>query len=143
MSVSFKDLLSKPLDEVKKPPPLPAGTWFGVIRKHEFELSREKKTPNVRFTFGMTGPGEDIDPSSLDGVDYLAKTVSKTFWLTPDAEYRLKEFLEDLNISTTGRTFFEALPETVNLSVMMEITQRSSKDGKDIFNDVNKVTGVQ
>ena len=143
MAVDFKALLGQNLDEVKKPKAIPAGTWFGVVRKHEFALSKEKQTPYVRFTFGLTGPGEDIAPETLDGLEFSTKTLSRTFFITPDAQYRLKEFLESIGIPTSGRTFAETIPEALNKSVMLEVTQRSSQDGSEIYNDVGKVTGVE
>jgi hypothetical protein len=69
------------------------------------------------------------------------KTLRVRFFITPDAEYRLKEFIASLGIPTTGRSFGETLPETISQSVMIDVTQRQSTDGQDIFNDVAKARG--
>lgn len=140
-TVDFKQLLSKPLDDVKKPPPLPAGTYFGAITKWEFGESPEKKTPYVRFFFLLQSPGPDIDVNELTGVDLAKRSPRKDFYITPDAEWRLKEFIESAGASTAGRSFASAIPDLQNRPVIIEVTQRSSKDGKDIYNDVGEVKG--
>ena len=56
--VDFSALLSKPADEIKRPPALPAGTYKGIIKTHKFDESSEKKTPYVRFDVKFTGGSE-------------------------------------------------------------------------------------
>ena len=142
MALDFKSLLGRSLDDVKKPSPVPAGTFYGVIQRYEFGETSEKKTPFVRFHIGLTAPGDDIDPELLIGVDLSKRALRKDFFLTPDAEYRLKDALNALGINTTGRTFAETIPEVINAQVLVEVTQRPSKDGKDIFNDIGSLTAV-
>lgn len=78
MAVDFKTLLSKPLDEIKRPPALPAGTYHGIVQKYEFGESDKNKTPFVRFTFTIAMAGEDIDPSELEGIDLGKRTSART-----------------------------------------------------------------
>lgn len=142
MSVSFKDLLSTPLDLVKRPPALPQGTYEGVVKSFEFGESREKKTPFVRVYFTLIAAGEDVDPTLMEGVD-LAKRAPRTdFYVTNDSMWRIKEFLASLGLDVEGRTLSEVIPEMVGANVQMYITQRSSADGQEIFNDVKTVKGV-
>lgn len=140
-TVDFRQLLSKPLDDVKKPPALPAGSYRGAITKFEYGQSKEKKTPYVRFFFLLQAPGADISPDQLDGIDLAKRSPRKDFYITPDAEWRLKEFLESCGVSTAGRTFGSSIPDTLNLPVLIEMTQRNSPDGKEIYNDVGDVKG--
>lgn len=142
MSVSFKDLLSTPLDTVKRPPALPQGTYEGVVKAFEFGESREKKTPYVRVFFTLIAAGEDVDADLMNGVD-LAKRAPRTdFYVTNDSMWRIKEFLASLGLDVEGRTLSEVIPEMVSANVQLYITQRSSADGQEIFNDVKSVKGV-
>lgn len=138
----FSDLLSKPVDDVKKPAPWPAGTYFGIAVRYELGESNQKKTPYVRFILACTGAGEDIAPEDIEGVDFSKKSFRTDFYLTPDSEYRLKEFIESLGISTSGRTFGELLPECNGKEVLIEMGQRNSDDGLEIYNEVKRVRGV-
>jgi hypothetical protein len=142
--VDFSKLLSKPLDEISKPKPLPVGTYTGLISAYEYkESNSEKKTPYVRFTIKITGATDDIEPSDLDGVELTKKQLRKDFYLTEDAQYRMKEFLESAGISTSGRSLGETIPDAVNLAVLVGVTQRSGGgDGTEIFNDVNTLSGA-
>jgi len=140
---NFSDLLSKPLDEVIRPPALPAGTYFGSVKNYELGESSEKKTPYVRFNFATSHAGPEIEPSDLEGVDLSKKQLRSDFYLTPDAEWRLKEFLESLGFDTKGRTFASLLPDTINSPVMMDVTQRlNQRNPTDPpFNEVRSVKG--
>ena len=143
MAVDFKILLDKRLDDVKRPPPKPSGTYYGQTKRYELAESREKKTPYVRYYAAVTSPGDDVDPEMLREIDLSKWEPYFDFYITPDAEWRLKEFLvsclgED---ACVGRTFTSTIPEALNCPIIMAITQRASKDGKDIFNDVSSVKG--
>jgi len=142
MAVLFKELLNKPADTIEKPKALPAGTYIGAITKYEFGESKEKKTPFVRFIFAVHSAGEDVDPDSLVGVDLSKKTLRRDFYLTDDALYRVKELMESCGHSTTGRTLGEIMPDMNGTQVMLEVTQRSSQDGSEVYNDVGNVKGV-
>jgi len=124
MATDFSSILNKPLDTVKRPPPLPQGTYHGMIKGYEFKASRQKQTPLVQFTFTLQAAGEDIAAEDMQDVDLSRKSPTTDFYLTADAEYRLKEFLETLGINTTGRTFGETLPEAISKAVIMEIGHR-------------------
>lgn len=141
MAVNFRDLLSKPLDTVERPKPLPAGTFHGAVKSYELKESNEKKTPFVEFTLTVQAPGEDVDSDELTGVDLSKKSLRARFFLTADAEYRLKEFIASLGIPTAGRSFGETLPETISQAVLIDVVQRQSPDGQEIFNEVAKVRG--
>src|SRR5215831_16229366 len=119
MSVNFKDLLSRPVDSAKKPPTKPPGTYYGVISSYKFAESQKQKTPYVRFTFNNIQPGEDLlagDQRALQDdegnpIDFSKWTPYKDYFLTDDALYRLKEFLQSLGVETAGRSFDETIPE--------------------------------
>lgn len=149
MSVNFQNLLSKPVDSAKRPQALPAGTYFARIASHKFDESARQKTPYVRFEFSDLQPGQDIDASQLreqDGtpIDLSKKKLRSDFYLTDDAMYRLREFLEGLGIPTEGRSFGETIPETKGLPVQLTVTMRpaegeNAREGT-FYNDVAQVS---
>ena len=143
MASDFRSLLDTPMDEIERPKPLPAGTYFGVVKTNKFDESSNKKTPYVRFSIQATAAGEDIDQNDLEGVELGKKTFNKDFYLTPEARYRLKDFLESLGISTQGRSLGECIPEALQAQVMFKLGLRPSEDGKEFFNEVKDISGVQ
>lgn len=142
-NVDFSKLLAKPVDQIKKVPALPAGTYDGVIQKYEFGESTQKKTPYVRFFLGVTAARDDVDPADLAEIDLSKKILRSDFYITDDSEYRLKDFLETLGIDSAGRTLGEMIPESINQGVVMSVTQRNNpNDPEQIYNDIAKIVGV-
>jgi hypothetical protein len=142
MAVDFKKLLSKNMDESERPRPLAPGTYYGRVTKFICDVSKEKKTPYVRFLLAVTSAGEGVDSESLNGVDLSKKQLRKDFYLTNDADYRLKDFIKSCGIQVAGRSFESTLPDTVNAPVIMEVTQRAATDGSgEFYNDVNIIKG--
>lgn len=142
MSVNFQSLLSKPIDEVKKPVAKPPGTYFGVVKEFKFEESKKQKTPYVRFNVHNITPGEDVDQALLEGIDLSKWTPNRDFYLTDDALYRLKDMLESCKINTAGRNFGETIPEMKGMPVMLTVTQRPSDDGTTMYNDITDMKGA-
>lgn len=142
MAADFKDLLKINLDDVEKPKPVPAGTYTGRIAKYEFNESSNKKTPFVRYYVQLTGAEADVDSDALEGINLAEKQLRKDYYITKDALYRLKDFLGSCGIEVQGRALGETIPESLNASVILDVKQRNSEDGKDIFNDVGDMRGA-
>ena len=138
----FRELLAKPMDDVKRPPALPAGVYHGVVSNHEFGTSSRKQTPFVRYTYTLQSLHEG-DEANLEGIDLSKRNPASTFYITEDALYRLKDFLESVGVSVGGRAVSECIPEAMNARVLVTITQRNSEDGKEIYNDVASVRGEE
>ena len=118
MSVNFKDLLSTKLDDVKAPSALPEGTYHGTISSFEYGDNNKNKTPYVRFALKFHSTSDDVDPKDLADIDLASRKLSTDFYLTPDARWRLKEFLVSLGLKTDGGSFDELIPEAVGQSVI-------------------------
>lgn len=142
MAVDFKTLLAKPTDSIEKPKPLPAGTYNGVISKYEFGESKEKKTPFVRYFLTCHSACDDVDADSVAGIDLSKKALRRDYYLTEDAMYRVKDLLESVGVSCTGRSLGEVIPEAINASVLISVTWRSSPDGSETYNDVTGIVGA-
>lgn len=139
---NFKDLLAKPVDQIEKPKPVPPGTYNGVIKGFTFGESKDKKTPYVRFALAITGPGDDVDPELLTGVDLSKKQLRRDYYITDDALFMLKDLVTSVGIDSSGRTLDSMIPELVNNPVLIEVIQRSSQDGSEMYNDVKNLKGV-
>ena len=93
---SFESILDTPATEVERPKPLPAGTYSCIVRGlPEYGESSQKKTPFVRFTLAVQAAGDDVDTDELQEIGGIAdKTIRNTFYTTPDALFRLTDFLD-------------------------------------------------
>ena len=142
--VDFAKLLEVQIDDIKRPKPIPAGNYDGTIVKYEFLESRgEKKTPYVEFSIRLESAGEGVDESELVDVELSTKILRHPFYLTTDAMFRLRDFIETFGESTAGRSVGEMIPDLLNRSVSVEVTQSLNK--KDPlappYSNISKIAG--
>ncbi len=143
-NVNFRDLLSFNTDEVERPKPLPAGHYLGVIRSHEFAMSKNKGTPFVRFLIVPESPTDDVidHNNDLASIDLSRRELRRDYYITPQSRYRLADMLDAVLGKTTGRTADERIPETTGARVIFGVTQRTSEDGQDTYNDVTSIVAA-
>lgn len=138
----FASILDMPATDVERPKPLPEGTYFGIIQgMYEQGESTKKKTPFVRFNLAVQSVGEDVDEDDLkafgdEGV--IGKTIKDTYYTTPDALFRLTDFLENAGIELADKSIRAALDETPNCSIGFYIGHRASEDGQQIFAEIKR-----
>jgi len=148
MAVDFAKLLSKPLDDVKKPPAWPAGTYLGHVSRFEYGDNNTNKTPYLRLFIRVTAAGPGLEESELAGIDLTkGREFRKDYFLQSkdgeDLSWRIKEFMESCGLSTTGRTVGEVVPELVNCQVQVEIVQQNSqRNAEELVNFAGEVKGV-
>lgn len=141
--VDFKALLGVQVQSVERPKNFPVGHYQSVIAASEFGESSQKQTPYVRFQIKLLGPGEDVDEELFEeagGMEALRdrKTLPLTFYLTKDAMYRLREFLEDgLGLSCSGRNFDEVIPESMNVSLSVHVSHRAGQKEGEFYMELN------
>lgn len=131
MAVNFKELLSVNLDDVKAPAALPEGTYHGTITAFEYGDNNKNKTPYVRVSLKFHSHGPDIDAADMAEIDLSQRKLSTDFYLTPDARFRLKDFLVSLGLKTDGASFDELIPEMVGQNVIAYVTQRFNPERPD------------
>jgi hypothetical protein len=141
MSVNFSNLLSTAVDKIEKPMPLPAGTYDVIITKYEFdETKNEKKTPYCKVFFKVLSAGEDVDAEELAKIANLSdKVLSFSYYLTPDALWRFKEFLVDILGLTDGDTLEALIPGVVGQSAKASVEHTLSRDGTETYAQVNRI----
>lgn len=145
----FSQVLKQPAGVHKKPPVLPIGNYQGIVQKYEVGESSKKKTPLVRFYLGLTGWPENIPDSEKtyegpDGaqvpIDLGKKQQRTEFYITPDALYRLDEFIRSCGIEPKGKDYDTLVPELVGARVLIDLDQQMGE--KDPYNTVRAVTGA-
>ena len=140
---NFKELLSVKVDDVKAPAPLPEGTFHGTIGGYEYGDNNAKRTPYVRFALKFHSAGEDIDQADMADIDLSKRKMYTDFYLTPDSQYRLKDFLVSLGMDVAGRSFDELIPEAVGANIIAYVTQRFNPERPDdpARNNIKSVKG--
>lgn len=143
---SFQDILRKPASQIERPKPVPVGTYLCLVQGQPAIRENVGKNKNtvVEFTLQLLQPQQDVDQQALmESGGANGKSVRHSFWITEDAVYRLKEFLEnDLGIDLGDRSISEALPEAAGQQVLASIRHRSSEDGQQIYSEVAKTARV-
>jgi len=131
--VDFNALLSTKVEETQKPKPMPVGTYVSSITRHEFGESKNKKTPYVRFFHKPLSPMPDVDTEALNALpNWQDKEFRNDFYLTDDAMFRLRDFLENsLKMPVAGMTYSEMIPATTGMSCLVKI--KHEINGEDIF----------
>ena len=140
---NFEALLAKQVDSVERPKLYPIGNYSAIIAQHEFGKSAKKETPFVKFDVKLIGPGSDVDEEAFEqagGNEGLAKKkpLDLYFYLTPDALYRLREFLENsLELDCAGRPFDAVIPETSNCALTVSIKHRAGQKEGEFFMNID------
>lgn len=153
--VDFSQLLAKPTDEIKKPKPLPEGSYQFLCTKYEF---REANTPNdkdnpkkpvVTLSLRYQEAMEDVDQADLDealqGEALSSKATNYDLWLTPDAQYRIVELAKSAGVPVEGTTLGEIIPELVNQVFMGTVVKvQSKRPGQEdtFYSNVNSLVGT-
>lgn len=129
---SFEDALNVPMHEVTRPKPLPQGTYtFNVLSWRE-DKSSKKQTAFVEYTLQPIAFEEDVDESEVDDMGGLAnRTIRHTFYLTPDAMWRLRKFLEDCGVDVGNKRnpkmAGDLIPQAVGAQVLGHVKHEPSR----------------
>ena len=141
--VNFNELLSVQVESAERPKNFPIGHYESVVQSHEMKESSQKGTPFVRFWVKLIGPGEDVEDEPFQeagGMDALRerKPLWMDYYITKDALYRLREFLQDgLGLSCEGRNFDEVIPESTNAPLTVHVRHRAGQKEGEFFMDLD------
>lgn len=138
MPVNFNELLQKPTADVKKPPLLNDGLYYGVLGQFTLQESRQKKTPFASFPITLTGAADGVDLEGDDGQPIEVQGVKKSvdMYLSDNAQYRIVELAKNLGLETDGLTLGQVLPMLVGQTVLIEVNKVPSADGQRMVNRV-------
>ena len=149
---SFSPILDEPSSATERPKPLAVGTYECMVKSRKYDKSSKKQTDYVEFGLTPMAPLDDVDQEALteclsriDGSTRRLQdfSIRATFYLTEDAKWRLKKFLEDCGLETNGEaTYGQLIENALNCSVLASIKHRSSEDGEAIFAELAKTAPV-
>jgi hypothetical protein len=151
MAADFSQLLSVPLDSIKKPPILPAGDYPGIIKQYELGDANKNKTPYIRFNLVPTDWAVTTEDTWLDSegashsksdVDLSKRQFRRDYFLTQDALWRLTDLMKGCGLELAGKQIQDVLPELIGCQVLIEIQQYLSEKSGEFGNQVGKVVGV-
>ena len=135
--VDFEQLLGQQISEVEPPRLFPTGPYSAVLGKYETGKSSQKNTPYVRFPVKLTGAMEGVDEQEFEDAGGMEKLMTRSplrldFYMTPDASFRLRQFLENsLELDIHNRSFDSLLPETDGLEFVAIIKHEAGqKEGE-------------
>lgn len=141
MSANFAEILSKKVEETERPKPLPPGNYVCTVVRHEFGESSQKKTPFVRFWLKHISPMDDVDQSMLPA-NWQNKESRLDFYLTDDALFRLRDFLEKtLGLSTAGMAYSDLIPATTGMNCIA--TFKHEINGDNIYSVIDSTASAQ
>lgn len=149
---SFSAILDEPASTTERPKPLPVGTYECIVKSRKYDKSAKKQTDYVEFGLTPMAPLDDVDQealtealSRLDGSSKRLQdfSIRATFYLTEDAKWRLKKFLEDLGLDTDSEmTYGQLVENALNCSVLASIKHQASEDGEAIFAQLAKTAPI-
>jgi hypothetical protein len=145
---NFSSILDKPVTEVKRPKPIPVGTYLCIVDGiPKFDKTKnENATDTVEFNLKPVTPQPDVDQAALaealDGKSLSEVNLRANFFLTEKAVYRLDEFLyENLGIEF-GIARKEAISRAPGNQVLAYVVHANSKDGKATYANVGSTARV-
>lgn len=145
---SFSAILDKPSDSIERPKPLPAGTYLAmVVGQPRLDKSKQKGTPFAEFTLKLVQAGEDVDASLLaeylNGRKLIEITTRDTYYLTDEAAYRLKEFIDHCGVpNEDGATLGQRLAHVPGCQLLISIRHKPSDDGTRVYANVAQTAAV-
>jgi hypothetical protein len=137
MADKFASILDRPATEIERPKPLPPGTYRCLVKGlPRYDKSSKKQTEFVEFTLTPTAAESDVNEEDLAAMGgFQGKEIRATYYLTEDAAWRLKNFLEHcgFDIEDSEHTLREMCEQAAGSEVYATLKHRASQDGKSVF----------
>jgi len=143
----FTSVLDMSPDEIERPKPLPPGDYIATINSYVRDKSSQSETPFIEFLTTPVEALESVDEDwlkeAMTRIDGSMKklsdfTIRIRFYDTPDAAYRLKEFLlDDVQLEQGDKSIGQLVEDAINAQVTVSV-KHASRDGRVFVN----VTGT-
>ncbi len=135
--MSFQNILSRKVEDVEAPKPLPVGPYICVVSKPA-AFNERNNFDIVTFNLAVQSAGESVDPDALAewGGKLQGQNLSRDFLFPKDdpegqarTEFNLKTFLVDhLGIDPKGKEFKELIDEAQGQSCMAIVSHQQDKE---------------
>lgn len=129
MALDFSQYLSKEVDSIEAPKPIPPGHYHATVKAWEAKESKEKKTPMISVSFSIVDADTDVDQDALPPGGVANRVVSTNFTLNNEfGAYQLRQMIDALGIDSKGISLGDALEHINGLPCKLQITQRMYND---------------
>lgn len=118
-------LLDANPENFEAPPKLPEGEYEFIVMDHTFGESSQKKTKKVDFSLAVKQPLDSVDTDELENVKLEKAKVKATFYLTEDALFMLREFLE--KAGCMGESFRESIDAAKGQTIVGTVKHRQAQ----------------
>lgn len=154
---NFSDILDTPSNEITAPKPLPQGTYLWMVKGlPRIDKSTRKGTEFSEYTCQPLEASDDVDEEALkqnltkangDVMPLRDRSSRLTFYHTPEAMYRLKKFLDDLDIEDRDedgkiRTIRARMQDVVGRQFWGHLKHTPSEDGETVWGNIDKTAKV-
>lgn len=146
---NFGSVLDRESSTVERPKPMPVGTYLCVVKgQPKFDVSSKKKTEFAEYSLQPLQAAEDVDKvalaEALGGKSLGEKIIRATYYLTEDAVYRLKEFLDHCGVDDgPGVTLRQRASGAPGCQVLASIRHRPSDDGTNVYAELGATAAVE
>lgn len=150
---NFGAILDRPSAEVERPKALPVGSYVALIQgQPRYGESSKKKTEQVEFDLKLLQAMDDVDEDDLREAltrkDGSTKTLGDikmkvTYYLTEDALWRLKDFLNHAQVEEGDLSLRQRITEAPGHQVGIVIKHDPSDDGESVFAKVGRTMAVE
>lgn len=151
----FADALDRDVSEIKRPPPLPAGSYIFSVPKmpDPAEPIEGKPYERLNILVRVVQPLDDVDPEALAAFGSVAGTVSNLSYLfsTDEAEAtrfeqtlnRLKMFLGHCGIDTERGSLKQALAQLPGTQFIGTVSHRlDNRDNETVYAEITRTTSA-
>lgn len=140
----MSSVLDRKVGDFERPKSLPVGEYVTVVQSHEFGKSSKKQTEFVRFMLKPLEATETVDEAELAEIGGLGeKTIRATYYLTENAGYRLKEFLEHCGLEDLDMPIAQACAEATGCQVIATMIHGQSEDGTRQWTELSATAPVE
>lgn len=143
---NFTDILDKPAEEIKAPPPIPTGTYLCVVDGPP-EFKEQKNFKICEFKLKIIQAFADVDDAAFREAGGAGRTLRHGIFLNDKegntTDWALLQFLENYcGIEKTGKTLRVMLPESAGKQVLATVIHKPSDDGSRINANIKSVGKV-
>lgn len=131
--VDFASILNKPAESIKKPPPMPVGTYLCMVNgPHKQKEVNDKPIIEIPMKTIQAQPDvTDLEALALCGG--MGKIISNDFWMVDNdgnaSDWALLKFLEHtLGIEKTGKSLSQMLSESPGKQCLVNVQHRIYTD---------------
>lgn len=152
---TFESILDTPSMDVARPRPVPQGHYLTMVRGQPNYGAAKTGTQFVEFTMQPLEADEDVDLEDLkatltkasgDVVPLTERSLRLTFYLTEDAVWRLRKFLNDLGIEEMNGKKKLTLRERIEMApgrqCLSHVKHTPSPDGEGTFANIDRTAPV-